>query len=246
MKIIVAPNHWKMKVTFTLILLLYVSPLFSQNLRAGIIYPTSDEFDGCCMYVPDNGFKLYNKPSGKIVAQIVKGTPEYGEVYKLYLRKDGYPDEMIPYGKMEMVGYEVFSLVFTNKAYSFVKVLEEYWISIDEIKESGLDIINYRDYLIKKTTDVLGYYANPPGLNLRTGPSTDYEIIKTLEGDTMQITLTSTYKGAWCKVKVTEHKEHPCVSGDFSDNNIINEYEGWIKLLDEKGMPNVWHYAKGC
>lgn len=246
MKIIEAPIYCQMKFTFTIILLLYVSPLFSQNLSAGIIYPTSDEFDGCCMYVPENGFKLYDKPSGKIVAKIVKGTPEYGAVYKLYLRKYGYPDEMVPYDKMEMVGYELFSLVFTDSRDSFVRVLDDYWISIHEIKESGLDAISYRDYLIKKTSEVLGYYANPPGLNLRTGPSTEYEIIKTLKGDTWQITLTTQYEGAWCKVKVTEHKEHPCVSGDFSDNNIINEYEGWIKLLDKKGIPNVWHYAKGC
>ncbi|WP_152425252.1 SH3 domain-containing protein [Nafulsella turpanensis] len=83
-------------------------------------------------------------------------------------------------------------------------------------------------------------------MNLKTGPSTEYEVVKTLQGDTMQITLTETCKGNWCKVKVTEHKEHPCTGTASNKDNIVREYEGWIKLLDEKGMPNVWHYTKGC
>ncbi|WP_017733785.1 hypothetical protein [Nafulsella turpanensis] len=146
-----------MKTPISFLLLWFLAiPLLAQKESTGIIYSTHNNFKGCCIYIPATGFNLYDTPSGNLIGKIIKGSPEYGAVYKLYLQKDGHPDELIPYDKMEMVGYDLFSLVFTDKQDSFVKVLDDYWISIDEIKKGGLEAIGYKDFLINRTNEVLG------------------------------------------------------------------------------------------
>ena len=221
---------------------------YSQNLDAGLIYSDStNQFKGCCVYVPSNGFRLYDKPSGEITAYIERGEADQNdEVYKIYLIEPQGDRKMISHTDLEVVGYEVFSLPYSDRKSGFVKVLDRYWINEQEIESSFLKAIDYRKFLILQANLVLGYYAKPPGLNLREGPSTEYKVIKTLKGDTLQISLTNDCEGLWCKVKVVEYKEHPCVSEATGKQNVKDQYEGWVKLLDDGGTPNVWYYAKGC
>lgn len=98
------------------------------------------------------------------------------------------------------------------------------------------------DYLINKD-DVLGWYANEPGLNLRTEPTINSDILVTLKGDLWEITPTNETKGLWCKVTVKEYREYPC-SGE--DDLVIRTLTGWVKLLSDEQTPNVWNYGKGC
>ena len=96
------------------------------------------------------------------------------------------------------------------------------------------------DYTIDKDTE---WYANDPGLNLRESPTTNSKILATLKGDLWGISTTKETKGNWCKVKVTHYREHPC-SGN--DNLVIETIIGWVKLISDEQMPNVWNYGKGC
>ena len=230
------------------LLITWIYPAFSQDAEVGLIFPdSSNEFSTCCIYVPNNGFSLYNQPLGEIVGHIKRGELDQNdEAYKLYMVKPQGGKEEIAYVDLKMVGYETFALPFSDKKDGFVKVLDRYWIDEQEIRSSSLEAINYREFLIRQTDLGLSYYANPPGLNLRKGPSTKYEIIKTLKGDIFQISPTKACEGLWCEVKVIEYKAHPCVTAQGEDENIMNRYEGWVKLLDDDGTPNVWYYAKGC
>ena len=232
----------------SILLSTWIYPAFSQNTEVGLIFSnSSNEFSTCCTYVPDNGFALYDRPRGEIVGRIEKGELDQNdEAYKLYMVKPQGGKEEIAYRDLKMVGYEIFALSFSDKRSGFVKVLDQYWIDEQEIRSSSLEAINYREFLIRQTDLGLSYYANPPGLNLREGPSTKYEIIKTLKGDIFQISPTKACEGLWCEVKVIEYKAHPCVTAQGEDENIMNRYEGWVKLLDDDGTPNVWYYAKGC
>lgn len=94
-------------------------------------------------------------------------------------------------------------------------------------------------YTIEKDTE---WYANEPGLNLRTGPSTNFEITATLKGDLWGISPTKETKGNWCKVTATHYREHPCLGGD---NLVIETLTGWIKLISDEQTPNVWNNGKG-
>ena len=122
----------------------------------------------------------------------------------------------------------------------------EYWLSEKEIEEKNFIVENWKNFLISRTGRLLGYYANDPGINLRALPSTDSELILTFKGDLFEITPTEQDEGNWVKVKVIKYKEHPCESG-LSQNELAEEkYEGWIKLIDNNGIPNVWYYSRGC
>src|SRR5690606_40358846 len=65
---------------------------------------------------------------------------------------------------------------------------------------------------ISNAGQVLGFYANDPGLNLRDSPSVNGKVLKKLKGDLFEITPTTQSKGLWVKVKVKKYKEHPCTS----------------------------------
>ncbi len=213
--------------------------IFSQEFKAGLIMPNED-FKLCCVYIPNSGLKIYDKPNGKIQGQINLGKADNNdEFYTAIIEKNGVEREL-EYQNLEMVGYEIMALVFIDLKSDFVKLNDGYWISSEELKSKNLRLISWMDYAIDKDTE---WYANKPGLNLRKGPSTDFEKITTLKGDLFGIKLTTEKKGKWSKVKVTKYRKHPC-SGE--NNLIIKTYSGWIKLISEEETLNVWNYGKGC
>jgi hypothetical protein len=50
----------------------------------------------------------------------------------------------------------------------------------------------------------------------------------------------------WVNINVKKYKEHPCVS-ELNENELIEEkFEGWVKIVTDNGLPNVWYYSRGC
>jgi len=231
------------KYLSVIIFLILSFQAFGQEWTKGLIMPNEDgSFKSCCIYIPKSGLAAYNQPNGKQIAQIVPGAPDHnGEVYKAFVKKDEELTEF-NYTNFYMVGYEVMAIIYTDKKDGFVRINNGYWLNIDELESKGLILMTWMDYLINKE-DVLGWYANDPGLNLRTEPSNASDIIITLKGDLFEIKPTHKTKGIWCKVKVTQYREHPCVGeGDL----VVGTFTGWIKLLSDEQAPNVWEYGKGC
>ena len=199
----------------------------SQSLTKGIIIPKKGStFNGCCIYVPKSGLTLYDKPNGIKTGTII-------------------PDNIKPSFLHEMTS-ETSALIYVEQKEGFVKINNNSWLSITELNKHGLAPVNWMQYLIDNSPNVLGYYANNPGLNLRKSPSIQSEVIVTLKGDLLEIKLTQEVKGLWCKVKVTAYSEHPCASkGNFADIK-QRTMTGWIKLLSDDLTPNVSYYPKGC
>lgn len=217
--------------------------VFGQKLTKGLIMPSPDgAFTSCCVHIPASGLVAYDRPNGKQIAKLERETSaNNGAVYKAFIKSDQGLTEF-GYTNLYMVGYEVMAMVYIDQQDDFVKTRNGYWLSVRELRSKGLVLTAWMDYLINKK-DVLGWYANDPGLNLRAEPATSAEILATLKGDLWQITPTGETKGLWCKVTVKEYKKHPC-SGE--DNLVIRTLTGWIKLLSDEQAPNVWSYGKGC
>ncbi len=228
----------KMK-TLLIIIIFTTSSVYSQEFTTGLIMPNK-EFNVCCVYIPVSGLKIYNQPNGKTEGKIYLGKPDNNnEFYIALIQKNGI-EKKLESTNFEMVGYELMALVFVDIESEFVKLTNGYWISKEELKSKSLKLTSWMGYVIGKNSE---WYANEFGLNLRTGPSTDYKKIITLKGDLFGITPTNETKGKWCKVKVTQYRKHPC-SGE--DNLIIKTYSGWVKLISEEETLNVWTYSKGC
>ena len=177
----------------TLLFIINSFAINSQGLKAGLIMPNKD-FKLCCVFIPSSGLKIYDIPNGKAQGQIYLGKADNNnEFYKAIIEKNGLENEL-KYSNFEMVGYEVMALVFTDLKFGFLKLNNGCWINSEELKSKNLKLISWMDYAIQKNTE---WYANEPGLNLRNGPSTDFEKIITLKGDLFGITLTEEKKGKW-------------------------------------------------
>lgn len=235
------------KFKFFFFVILMLNQTFQgQTITKGLIIPKDANFlDYCCVYVPTSGINIYNKPNGTILGKIVQVTRgvSYSKSHKIFLNLHG-KSKPIGHTNVEVVRDEITALVYVEQNSNFVKINDGYWIEVSELEEKGLKIVNRMQYLIDKSPDVIGYYANNPGLNLRTGPSKQSKLILTLKGDLLEIKLTEEVKGLWCKVIVTKYIHHPCASkGNF--DGIDKVYIGWIKLLSDDQTPNVSYY-KSC
>lgn len=227
------------KLLLTILFIIGSNAIYSQEFKAGLIMPT-EAFKLCCVYIPNSGLSIYDKPNGKTQGEIHLGEPDNNnEFYTAIIEIDGLK-KALKYPNLEMIGYETMALVFVDSKLGFIKLNNGYWVDTDELKSKNLRSISWMDYAIEKKTE---WYANTPGLNLREGPSTAFKKIITLKGDLFGITLTDEKKGKWSKVNVTAYRKHPC-SGE--DNLIIRKYTGWVKFISEEETLNVWNYLKGC
>jgi hypothetical protein len=225
-----------------IVLFFFFSPIISaQELKKGLLMP-DDGFDVCCIYIPKTGLKIYTHPKGVSIGKLtLVSNDSNNEGYEAFITVKGQMSEF-EYANLEMVGYEIMAIIYTDRKDGFVKTKNGYWLSESELTSKGLKLTSWMQYLINRK-GVLGWYANDPGLNLRKRPSTDSQKIVTLTGDLWQITSVNKQKGLWCKVKVKKYKKHPC-SGE--EDLIIQEITGWVKLLSDNQTPNVWSYLKGC
>jgi len=218
----------------------------------GIITPEIDSLkysqNFCCVVLPEQGFTAYNKPNGKIIGKIKRINEEQNNqsAYESYFISKNAKIKLNDYSE---IGYEIFALNFTEIDNGFVKIKNQHtdiWFSISELKELGFKTINWIDYMALNSKDVLGYYAKEPGLRIRSEPNTSSKIIGSVRGDLFEIKRIGKISGKWAKVKVRKYKEHPCGTELNEKENIEYRTEGWMKIIDDNGEPNVYNYVRGC
>ena len=238
------------------ILLLTTNFCFGQGFKSGLILPDFrivDENEVCCIFVPKDGFNVYDSPKGQKIGTFIRLTDSKQDdqaPYKLYLYKpEKKVRELFELSNFQEIGYEIWALTFIDRKDGFIQVIgnkSNYWLEEKEIAKKGFKTETWQNFLFEKVGDLLGFYAKDPGLNLREKPDTNSKIISTLKGDLFEITPTAENIGGWTKVKVKKYREHPC-SSDLNEIEIIEfELEGWIKIVDDNGQPNVWYYSRGC
>jgi hypothetical protein len=239
-----------------IIFLLITNFSFAQQYQNGLILPDFNKIDQsevCCIYSPTEGFSVFNSPNGNNIGtlkRITESNKDDQAPYKIFFIDNATETEkQIELSNFKQIGYEIWAITFFERNNGFVRIVESnvnFWLSEKEIEEKNFNVENWQDFLISNTGNLLGYYANDPGLSLRALPSKDSDIILTFKGDLFEITPTEQSEGNWVKVKVINYIEHPCVSGMNQDELIEEKFEGWIKLIDENGLPNVWYYSRGC
>ncbi len=240
------------KIISTFILLLPLL-VFGQTAKRGIIVPTIDSLKSsekyCCVLSPEQGFSVYDNPKGKIIGILKRmgNIKKDDQVpYKIYFVTG---DKKVKIDNYREIGYELYAINYTDSIQEFVKVLDtskSYWLSVAEIKKQGFKTVSWLDHLVKQSEIELGYYANEPGLRLRKEPNSNSEIIGSVRGDLFEIKLTNNVVGQWCKVKITKYKELPCNTDLTEEENLEYKTEGWLKIIDDNGEPNLWNYTRGC
>ncbi len=233
--------------------------LFSLNLYAGVeqqhglIMPAGDNPGQgiCCIYLPTEGVTVYNA-EGQVVGRLqrqMKASNDAVGLYQLHLvDNQGLTIELFEHVAefFDEVSYEIWAMVFHDKREGFVKVLSEksdYWLSLAELQQFKFVALPWAQFLLREQENLLGYYADDAGLNLRSAPNADAEHLLTIRGDLFEIRLTGESSGQWHKVEVIKSAEHFCSSGE---EKIEYRKTGWIKLIDDNGAPNVSFYSRGC
>jgi hypothetical protein len=243
-----------MNILFIIFLLLSFNLSYGQVLQNGLILPDQIEDEEiCCIYSPKDGFAVYNGPNGKIIGVLTKNADQnVGEqsYYRIYFVDYKTKTEtQIGLEYFQEIGYEVWALSYSERKDGFVKIkyeAQDFWLKESQIEKVGFSLVDWQSFLTENVDLLLGYYANDPGLNLREKPNTNSRIIKTLKGDLVQISPTTEFNGLWTSVKVIISKENPCVTDVTDEENTIEELEGWIKIVDDNGLPNLWYYSRGC
>lgn len=242
-----------MKSKIYLLILLCSLQSFAQTFKNGLILTVTDnaKYDDrfCCVLAPPEGFAAYDQPSGKIIGKIARvGNIKIDDQvpYHIYFIT---ANKKIELENLESVGYEISALNYTDEVAGFVKITvpeKSVWLKISEIKKQGFQAVTWLNYLIKQSPEVLGYYANDPGLNIRKEPNAESEIIGSARGDLFEIKLSNETSGSWVKVTVIKSREHVCNTELSEKDNFEYKSEGWMKILDDDGAPNIWSYQKGC
>lgn len=244
----------KMK-TLTLILLTLITlNSYCQVRQYGLIIPKDFSEDNiCCIYSPEEGFTVYDNPNGNkigILTRNAKSNTGSEPEYKIYfVDNKTNTDTKIDLENFREIGYEVMSITFFERKDGFVRIVNKsvnYWLSEKEISDKNFKVIDWQQFYTEMTGQLMGFYANDPGLDLKSEPSNNSVTKKTLQGDLFEITPTSDTKGNWTKVKVKKYKENPCVTDLKDKDNIEFEIEGWIEVVDDNGQPNLWYYSRGC
>lgn len=242
-----------MKKSILSIIILFPILIFAQSAKRGIIVPIIDSLETsekyCCILSPEDGFSVYDNPNGKVIGTLkrIGNIKKDDQVpYKIYLVTG---KKIVKINNYQEISYEIYAINYTDSIQGFVKVLDtskNYWLKVAEITQKGFKTVNWFDHLINQSEHVLGYYAKEPGLRLRTEPNSNSEIIGSVRGDLFEIKLSKETIGQWCKVKIIKYKEHPCNTELTEEQNIEYKSEGWLKIVDDNGEPNLWNYTRGC
>ncbi|VAW78951.1 hypothetical protein MNBD_GAMMA12-3240 [hydrothermal vent metagenome] len=110
------------------------------------------------------------------------------------------------------------------------------WVSIADLNQRGVVYKSWRQYMLDEKKQ--SFYPSLVGINVRSIFNVTGKKLTTIKGKSYQIKLSGESKGNWLKVKVTR------MSADCLKE--FEEWDGWIKALDDKGFPNIWVDDTNC
>ncbi len=242
------------RIVTTLLFLTSHMLAYGQELQHGLIMPEKIETEGiCCIFTPPEGFTVYERPGGEKTGTLTRNISEregfesFFEIYFVDVNTQKATEITVDH--FREVGYRKWALTYFERRNGFVRIIDRqynYWLSEREIANKGFQLMEWQDFVAENPTFLQGFFAISPGLNLRESPTTESEIIEVLKGVRNRIDPTDEHSGLWTKVEVTIFKEDPCNTHLSKEKNIEQELEGWIKIVDDSGKPNVSFRPRGC
>ncbi|MEI6507298.1 MAG: hypothetical protein WCO54_02370 [Bacteroidota bacterium] len=229
---------------------------FSQY-RTGLILPENflesnrrDSF--CCVLFPDSMINLYQKPEGKKLGKICRrGDSNDDENYydSLYYKLKKQKPVLIGKDILREIGFDTYCFGYDDIQNGFVRIFTpkaNYWISLYELHKMNYCIRSWKDFILKSTGKVTGFYPKQEGMNLMLKPNENSKIITRMKGEEFEITPTGLCNGNWYKVKVKHYKKNPCIADKTDEPNLLKTFDGWIQLVDSTGNPLLWFYTHNC
>jgi hypothetical protein len=263
-------NHFRKALSLLLltVAVCYVQEAWPQdnlnlNLesRAGVLVPDFSKLPDLprqqFVYVPTGGLPLFEAQQ-KQVATLSKFCPvgKYTDGHmRMFTLPLSNPNNCVnvPLEKLHHYSDDTYVIPFFENDTKVLRLFDgnslgSTWAKVSDIIERNFVVMSWKDYFISRRTSPI--LAKGRGLNLRESPYADARRILTVKGERMHMFITGYddgfCEGPWCKVKVKIYKENPCTTQSTEEANVESEYEGWVKLIDDAGLPNVYMNTKGC
>lgn len=167
----------------------------------------------------------------------------------------------INYNDFNWLGHTKATLlkVYQIEGTKFYKVFKQSYsseilIKVNDLLNTDIKYFTYRALLIQDKVEFpeelnwcinianIGLNLYKSRINLRTGPSTEYEVIKCLksndwdDGGKTEMKIIEN-KGDWVKIKAETYVWNGEECGFIKEK----DWEGWIKAFDENCKPNIWY-----
>ncbi|MDX2249743.1 MAG: SH3 domain-containing protein [Bacteroidia bacterium] len=192
-------------------------------------------------------FPIYASPNGPVIGTLqTPGEKNYPSGRSFFRHADSNARTLFDLRDGREIAYDAAGLIYYEEKDGFLRVLHHTlqkpaWIKISNLHEYHLKPVLWMDFILQYGPSLF-HPHDSIGLNLRKSPSTSGEKITSIKGDLYMVKFTGKREGLWAEVEVTLYDIHPC-EGDAQEQN---KWSGWIKLMDDKGFPNIWFYTGGC
>ncbi|HNW70012.1 MAG TPA: hypothetical protein PKI01_06395 [Bacteroidales bacterium] len=214
--------------------------------RFGIGYLVAEKgLQAYAINFPNAAFDLFSAPGSKKVGTIYKKD----FINLMYQVNTGTSAFRVKNEDLAEFPGKSFCLKYFEQEDGFLKILvnstgKGYWIMEKELKYLRINSQSWFEYFVKQKGDY--FPVIDIGLNLREKPKAESKKIALLKGDCFMIRLTGTIEGFWAEAEVKKYAARPCKSADLSSLSPDVVMNGWIKILDDSGVPNIWFHVNGC
>ena len=178
--------------------------------------------------IETNNFLNYSRES----SGVIRLSPEKSEEIEIfnspYGEKIGEYNDYLTYLRSFQYGYEEYGIEYSDHINGRLKIGPSLWVNDDVPFSSWLESTSYGN-------------AWPPGLVLRTKPDKDSKKIIAFQGDPYHVTVIGEFINGYSKVRVDFYEEEPCDGG-----SVTKSWEGWAKVIDDFGNPNIDYPPRGC
>ena len=194
---------------------------------------------------PNASFDLFVAPNGKKAGTIYK--KDFINI--MYQVNNGTSAFRVKNEDMVEFPDKTYCLKYFEQQNGFLKILvnstgKGYWISEKELKYLRIISISWIEYFVKQKGNY--YPAIEIGLNLREKPKTESKKIALLKGDYFIIRLNGNIEGFWAEAEVKKYAMRPCKSANPASLKPDAVMNGWVKILDDSGVPNIWFHVNEC
>ncbi len=206
--------------------------------------------------IPDTVLQLhlYEWPAGNIVAQLRKEKdPENPNLTRSTFVLNGKEQAIDSrFQTFALSGFKDHYLQFYQEYEGYVQIRlngNAYWLHQKELTQHSFSYQPYLSYLKQ-----LGMGLTPligMNINLREAPHAKGEKIVLVKSNDDLVgphfvlgLLEEAPQGNWARVEV---KKYPSW-GNYCQGQTsgVVSYQGWMKVLDNAGHPNVWQYSGAC
>lgn len=201
------------------------------------------------IYLPADGFTLYDVPHGEFKGKILPGPPLNSLEIDSLLTSTITGTQI----KEQPLALELYFETFGNRFYlSFgqrqddhIRVLSNLfqgWIAIEEIKKKGFKLISWMEFYGESKKNTIHPTEKIAAIHAKPYP--DAPVVATADELFSEITTIGKCEGSFCMVNVIQYK-NPYDPSKTKAENVLKKYKGWIRIIDDEGKPLVAHNEQG-